>query len=220
MDSDTTGGSRSHAEILDAFREKRADILVGTQMVSKGLDFENVTLAGIIDADLSLYSENYTSAEETFSLITQVAGRAGRGVRPGTAVIQTAAPQSDVILAAAAQDYARFYREEIALRRALRQPPFATLEQFFLSGPLDDAVYAAAVRLRDIAAGVREACRLDAELLGPAPAVIHRLNNRYRYTLSVRCEDPKNLRAFTAETLRLFSADPRCRRVSIYADML
>ena len=220
MDSDTTGGSRSHADILDAFREGQADVLVGTQMVAKGLDFENVTLAGIVDADLSLYSDNYTSAEETFSLITQVAGRAGRGVKPGTAVIQTAAPKSDVILAAASQDYERFYREEIALRRALRQPPFTVLMQFFLSGALDDAVFAAAVRLRDIAAQAKALCRLDAEILGPAPAPVHRLNNRYRYTLTVRCEDPQNIRVFTAEVLRRYTSDPECRRVSVYADML
>ncbi len=220
MDSDTTGGSHTHADILDAFRRGEADVLVGTQMVAKGLDFENVTLSGIIDADISLYGSDYTCAEETFALITQVAGRSGRGSRPGTAVIQTAAPRSDVVMAAAAQDYERFYSGEIAVRRALRQPPFVTLEQFFLSGREDDAVYNAAVRLREIARLTLERCRMEGDILGPAAAAIHKLNNRYRYTLTVRCADAQNIRAFTGETLRLFSADPQSRRISIYADTL
>lgn len=220
MDSDTTGGSRSHGDLLNAFGNHEADVLLGTQMVAKGLDFENVTLVGVVDADISLYSGDYAAAEETFALITQVVGRAGRGKKRGYAVIQTAAPKSDVILAAAQQDYERFYRSEIALREALRQPPFAVLIQFFLSGSLDDAVYLAAVRLRDIASRTLSVCKMKADLLGPAAAPIQRLNNRYRYTLTVRCGEHPNMRAFIGETLRLFAADPQCRGVSVYADRL
>ncbi|MEA4822544.1 MAG: primosomal protein N' [Clostridiaceae bacterium] len=220
MDSDTTGGSRSHGDILNAFGDQEADVLIGTQMVAKGLDFENVTLVGVIDADTSLYSGDYAAAEETFSLITQVIGRAGRGLKYGYAVIQTAAPKSDVILAAAKQDYERFYREEIALRQALRQPPFFVMIQFFLSGPLDENVYMAAVRLRDIASRALSVCKIKGDLLGPAAAPIQRLNNRYRYTLTVRCKEHENMRVFIGETLREFNSDPKCRGVSIYADML
>ena len=125
MDADTVGASRGHEALLREFEEKNIPILLGTQMVAKGLDFENVTLVGVLSADISLYVDNYRAAERTFSLLTQVVGRAGRGGSAGRAVIQTYTPRNDVILAAAEQDYDRFYDDEIRLRRLRRDPPFA-----------------------------------------------------------------------------------------------
>lgn len=138
MDSDTTSGRGAHVELLGRFAAGDADILIGTQMVAKGLNFPNVTLSAVVDADMSLYTGDFRSAERTFSLITQVAGRAGRAEKPGFAVIQTLSPQNDVIEAAAAQDYWAFYENEISLRKALGQPPFCRMVLITLSSPLEN----------------------------------------------------------------------------------
>jgi len=220
MDSDTTSGARTHTEILETFRKHGADVLLGTQMVAKGLDFANVTTVCVLDADMSLYGGDYTCAEETFALITQVTGRAGRGDKPGLSIIQTAAPRSDFILAAAAQDYDRFYNAEIALRQALRQPPFCVLVQFVLSSVLDDTAYMAGLTLREIAVALQEQYKLEGDILGAAVAPIRRLKNRYRYTLTLRAEESRLLRPFIAQVLRDFTSDRRTRGVSIYADFL
>ena len=132
MDADTTAGG--HEEILQTFERERVPILLGTQMVAKGLDFENVTLVGVLSADISLYVDNYRAAERTFSLLTQVVGRAGRGGKTGRAVIQTYTPGNDVIRCAARQDYDAFYESEIRMRRLRRYPPFADLFTVTVSG--------------------------------------------------------------------------------------
>ena len=125
MDADTTGTKGAHAKLLAQVADGKADILLGTQMVTKGLDFDNVTLVGIIDADQALFAQDYRARERTFSLLTQVVGRAGRRGIQGHAVIQTYSPENPVILNAARQDYERFYEEEIEVRRALQCPPAA-----------------------------------------------------------------------------------------------
>ena len=138
MDADTV--SVGHETILREFEEKRVPILLGTQMVAKGLDFENVTLVGVLSADLSLYVDHYRAAERTFNLLTQVVGRAGRGAKTGRAVIQTYTPENDVIQAAAQQDYQRFYDAEIQLRRLRRDPPFADQFTVTVTGQEEDEV--------------------------------------------------------------------------------
>jgi len=223
MDSDTTAGKNTHAELLTRFGAGEAEVLVGTQMVTKGLNFPNVTLVGVIDADMSLYGGEYTCGEDTFNLITQVIGRAGRSEKPGRAVIQTAAPQNGVITAAAAQDYRRFYAEEIELRRILRQPPFARLVRFLISSTIDEEAYAAARRFRGSAGETLAASGLHTELAGPAAAPVQRLNNRYRYTLTLRLdaqEDERAQNALIVQLLRDFYADRRNQKVHIFADTL
>ena len=132
MDADTVGGG--HEKLLNRFEKERIPILLGTQMVAKGLDFENVTLVGVLSADISLYVDNYRAAERTFNLLTQVVGRAGRGSKLGRAVIQTYTPGNDVIQSAARQDYGSFYESEIRMRRLRRYPPFADLFTITVSG--------------------------------------------------------------------------------------
>lgn len=149
MDADTVTAANSHEAILERFRRKEASILVGTQMVAKGLDFASVTLAGVHDADLSLYVNHYRAAETTFSLVTQLVGRSGRGADTGTAVIQTMCPEHPVLKLAAAQDYDGFYDMEIALRELRNVPPFRDLFTVTFTGLFEEHVRAAAKRFRD-----------------------------------------------------------------------
>ena len=214
MDADTTAGG--HEKLLSRFERERVPILLGTQMVAKGLDFENVTLVGVLSADLSLYVDSYRAAERTFNLLTQVVGRAGRGNKDGRAVIQTYTPGNDVIRCAAAQDYQRFYEGEIRLRRLRRCPPFADLFTITVSGAEEGAVFRGALRVRDalrrLFAGAEE------EVLGPAPAPVLKLNNRFRYRLSLVGKNDKDTRERLGRLLRDFALDKANRGLHISAD--
>ena len=190
-------------------------------MVAKGLDFENVTLVGVLAADQGLYVDNYPGAERTFSLLTQVVGRAGRGDKPGRAVIQTYTPQNDVILAAADQDYDRFYDGEIRLRQLRRDPPFA--DQFFITvtGPQEGPVRRAAAGLRDglrSAAGQEPYRGMALDILGPAPAPVVKVNNRYRYRVTVIGRNDKTLRGLLSAFMKEFSRRPEHKALHIYTD--
>lgn len=196
MDADTTKGRQTHSHILQEFGEGKADILLGTQMVAKGLDFHNVTFVGVLSADLSLYLDDYRSNENTFSMLTQVVGRAGRGYAPGTAVIQTLSPNHEVIGLAAKQDYEGFYNSEIGLRRQMGYPPFFDLCVITLSGTFESHVRQA---IQTIAQDLRAAFKrhkqyIEANLLGPAPAPVARINNKYRYRVAIKCRNDKNFR--------------------------
>ena len=221
MDADTVGAARSHETLLREFEEKKVPILLGTQMVAKGLDFDNVTLVGVLDADLSLYAQNYGAAERTYSLLAQVVGRAGRGDRAGRAVIQTYHPESEVIRAAAAQDYEAFYRGELRLRRLRRYPPFAELFTLTVSGLEEHRVIAASCALRDALRASVEGGRLcprDTEILGPAAAPVVKVNNRYRYRLYVCGTDGGALRRMVSGYLSAFYARKENRGLDIFAD--
>lgn len=212
MDADTT--AEGHEKLLRRFERDRIPILLGTQMVAKGLDFENVTLVGILAADLSLYVENYRAAERTFSLLTQVVGRAGRGGKSGRAIIQTYTPGNDVIQCAAQQDYGRFYESEIRMRQLRRLPPFADLFTLTLSGVEEGTVLRAAI-------GVRDALRRrfgDGEVLGPAPAPVLKVNNRYRYRVLLVGKNDKETREEISGLLRAFSGNSANRGVNIFAE--
>jgi len=188
MDADTTSERQSHEKLLDSFARGKADILLGTQMVAKGLDFANVTLVGVLDADLSLYCGDYRAQERTFSLLAQVVGRAGRRQKPGRAVVQTYTPENPVILAAAKQDYRTFYKYELESRRALGAPPFCDLFVFTVTGMSELQTTADAEGLARLLRAVAQGVYADLkiEVLGPAPAAIARLNKRYRFTVSFR----------------------------------
>lgn len=219
MDSDTTGGSHSHTEMLDSFSAGEADILLGTRMVAKGLNFPNVTVVGVIDADMSLYTNDFRAGENTFDLLTQVIGRSGRGTKKGVSVIQTASPDHEVIKAAAAQDYMRFYESEISLRSMLRHPPFTHLATVTVSGNFEEDVLMAASSLRDTMMQLMPKLPPDTEFLGPAPHPVTKLNNRYRYNLTIRCSNGAVIRALTAETIRTFQTTKQRPTMSIFADL-
>ena len=222
MDADTVGAVNSHEKLLAKFESERIPLLVGTQMVAKGLDFENVTLVGVLDADLSLYVDNYRAAETTFSMITQVVGRAGRGASSGTALVQTMTPENAVILLAARQDYDRFYQMETELRRLRGCPPFQDLFVVTFTGAFEDRVAAGARRFREL---LWQMCRLEAyrdwkiQVLGPAPAAVVKVNNRYRYRLTLSCTNTRQVRRLIAYLLQIFMKDGQSRGVTAFADV-
>ena len=202
--------------------DTEADILVGTQMVTKGHDFPNVTLVGVLCADASLYIDNYRAPERTFSLLSQVVGRAGRGSKQGRAIIQTFTPENEVIRAAAAQDYDAFYESEIRMRRLRRYPPFADLFSFTVTGADESRVIRAAKALRDAlgyAVERREELKpLSIEVLGPAGASVVKVNNRYRYRVFLVGKGCPALRRLVAEYLYAFYQHKENRGLDIFAD--
>lgn len=222
MDTDTVTATRSHEAMLSRFRKERVPILVGTQMVAKGLDFENVTLVGVIAADLSLFVEDFHAGERTFSLLTQVVGRAGRGDKTGRAVIQTWTPQNEVILCAARQDYDAFYAQEILMRRARDEAPFSDRFVLTASGLEESSVLRACARLRDALREVLESGEryrgVSYRLLGPAPAAVAKVNNRYRYHISLICQNQKLIRDLLAHLVRQAQKDKINRGVSVFVD--
>lgn len=190
MDADTTGTKRSYEEMLGQFRRHEADILLGTQMVTKGHDFPAVTLVGVLLADSSLYVSDYRANERTFAMLTQVIGRAGRASLPGRAIIQSNCPDNDVITLACEQDYGAFYERELRLRRALCFPPICDLALISFSGTAENAVQIAGVRL------LEELKRLRAEpqyetadlvVFGPVEAPVYRVDGRYRQRIVIKC---------------------------------
>ena len=219
MDADTVGDG--HEKVLREFEEKKVPILIGTQMVAKGLDFENVTLVGVLAADLSLYVDHYRASERTFSLITQVVGRAGRGSKEGRAVIQTYTPENDVILAAARQDYDRFYDAEIRMRRLRRDPPFADQFMITVTGPEETRVRRACGEIQKslCAAAARPPySALGLEILGPAPCPVVKVNNRFRYRVTVIGKNERTLRALIAAFMKEFTKRPENRGMHIFTD--
>ena len=217
MDADTVSRINSHDRLLSHFREGKAHVLLGTQMVTKGLDFENVTLVGVLSADSSLHMSDYRAHEKTFSLITQVVGRSGRGEKPGRAVIQTFTPEHDVIRLASKQDYDGFFEREMVLRRALRCPPVRDLLTLAAIGADEQAVIASCAMLRGALESYFSGDR-DIMVLGPAPAPVTKVNNKYRYRLLVRCYNTKRVRDTIAHTVREFSRDRLGREVAVFAD--
>lgn len=217
MDADTVSAAHSHEKILDRFRNEKIPILVGTQMVTKGLDFPNVTLVGVLSADQSMYANDYRAQERAFSLITQVVGRSGRGEKPGRAVIQTFSPNSELIRLAAVQDYDGFYEREIALRTAGERPPLKDIFRLTVSGPDETDVLWACKRIKDSLVILLEG-RPDAVILGPAPASLMKYMNRYRYCVTVCCRSDKAMRNTVMAVLRDFSADKQNRSMALYAD--
>ncbi len=217
MDADTVRKAGSHDVLLDRFINEKIPIMVGTQMVTKGLNFENVTLIGVLSADQSLYCGDYRAGERTFSLITQVVGRSGRGTKPGRAVIQTFTPQNEIILQAAAQDYDSFYKSEIELRRLQETPPFSDIISVTATGLDEDQVIRCCVDIRNIlTASVRH--RADVRVLGPAPLAVVKVNNRYRYRINIDCRADAEIRKIVSAILIKCNSDGKYKGVSIFAD--
>ena len=222
MDADTVSAVNTHEKILDRFKEEKIPVLLGTQMVAKGLNLPDVTLVGVLDADLSLYTDSFRAAETTFNMLTQVVGRAGRGDSPGRAIIQTLAPDHEVIRLAAKQDYDGFYNLEIGLRRLQWVPPFGDLITVTFLGQEETAVLRGAAKFRDSLIECLRQPAYGAEhctVLGPAPCPVPKINYNFRYRLTLRCSQSKALRLLLAHLLREFAKDKLNRGVSAFADV-
>ena len=217
MDTDTVTPAGSHEKLLDRFRREKIPIMVGTQMVTKGLNFENVTLVGVISADQSLYAGDYRAGERCFSLITQVVGRSGRGEKPGRAVIQTFTPENETIRQAARQDYEAFYNAEIELRKLQNTPPFTEMLSVTVSGMNEEHVYRACRHVRQRLDGLLGSSG-DATILGPAPLAVVKVNNRYRYRVMIYGRIHAAIRGTVAGVVMECCQDKRFADVSVYAD--
>ncbi len=206
MDTDTTGARFAYDEMLGAFRRGEADVLLGTQMVTKGHDFPNVTLVGVLMADASLYLDDYRAAERTFSMLTQVIGRAGRAGRAGVAVIQTNNPDHEVIKLACRQDYEAFYEREIRLRRALVFPPFCDIALLTLSHTDERKLMPAARALSEELAKLIAAEYGDVQIIafGPFEAPVYRADGKYRMRMVLKCALNRRTRAMLGELLDIF----------------
>lgn len=221
MDADTTAGKFGHQKLFDAFASGDYDILLGTQMVAKGLDFPNVTLVGVVNADNSLYDENYTSNERSFDLITQVVGRSGRRNEKGRAVIQTVNPNNPIIEFAGNQDYISFYETEIALRKALTYPPFCDIYSASFTGENENAVLQCSKAFFDNLVELNSSEYQNEKLivLGPSPAKISKMNNNYRYRLAVKCKNSQNVRRMFSEILKRISKIKDYKDISVSLDL-
>ena len=220
LDADAVMAKNAHERLLSAFGRGEYDILIGTQMVAKGLDFPNVTLVGVLNADQMLYSDDYRSFERAFSMLTQVVGRSGRGGHKGTAIVQTFTPENPVIDLAASQDYDAFYEDEIALRRAMIYPPFVDLLLLGFVGEDKNKTIACAK-----AFFARLKARLDESLpdfpirvLGPSPALVSKVSNKYRYKIIVKCRSTAVFRAVISSLLSDFGKDREFKDITVYAD--
>ena len=222
MDTDTVSAANTHEQILERFQKERIPVLLGTQMVAKGLNLPDVTLVGVLDADLGLYTQSYRAAETTFNMLTQVVGRAGRGEKPGQALIQTNVPEHQVITLAAKQDYDGFYELEIQMRKALQYPPFGDITLVTFTGQEESRVLHGAVKFRDSLAACLKQPEYAGEvcsLLGPAPCPVMKINYNFRYRLTLHCRMTVKLRQLLAHLLRSFSQDRENRNVCAFIDV-
>lgn len=221
MDYDTTNAKMSHERLIERFDKEKIPIMIGTQMITKGLDFENVTLVGVLSAEQSLYNDDYRAAESTFALITQVVGRAGRGNKKGRAIIQTFSPNHALIRCAAAQDYQKFYESEINLRESRGFPPFRDIIGIMVSGENEHAVLAGCLRVlgklkRALKTGWKDVC---ANVYGPAPTAVLKVRGKFRYKISICCVNSKRVRELVARLLCDFRSDKQNRVLTIVADV-
>ena len=222
MDSDTVNAVNTHQKILDDFKDQNIPVLIGTQMVAKGLNLPDVTLVGVLDADMSLHSGSYRAAENTFNMLTQVVGRAGRGDAPGRAVIQTMVPEHKVLELAAKQDYDGFYQLEIGLRRIQSCPPFGDMTAITFVGQEEARVLHGAAKFRDslnACLKLPEYAQENCMVLGPAPCAVPKINYNFRYRLTLKCQMNRPLRLLLAHLLRQFALDGANRGVSAFADV-
>lgn len=219
MDQDSTGQKNAHETMLAQFGRQEYDILLGTQMVAKGLDFEKVTLVGVLGIDSLLFGQGFRAYENVFSLVTQVIGRGGRAALPGRALIQTTVPEHPVLQLAAEQDYESFYREEIAFRKFGLYPPFCSFCIVGFVGAQEGAVALAAHRFGTLLAE-RAAAHptMPLRLLGPAPMGITMLNGKYRYKLTLKCRNDAAFRALLRETLEAYAKEKLPQKASVILD--
>ena len=221
MDADSTLARNSYDEKLSAFARGEYDIMLGTQMVAKGLNFPNVTLVGVLGADGSLYSEDYRSYEKTFSLLTQVIGRSGRGDDEGIAVVQTVSPDNDIISLAAEQDYDKFYEQEILTRKVMIYPPYCSICLVGFVGESAEQTRKGANRFLQALGNANSDRFPEVKMivLGPSPAVVPKANGKYRYRLLIKTHNSRDFRAMLSQVLRDFCKDPANKDVTVFADI-
>ena len=220
MDQDSTAAKDAHEKLLAKFAAHEYDIMVGTQMVAKGLDFEDVTLVGVLGIDSLLFAQGFRAYENVFSLITQVVGRSGRAKEPGFAIIQTTDPDNPVLTLAAAQDYDAFYEQEIAYRKLGLYPPFCGLCVIGFAGAKENEVARAAARFSALL-GQQAAKQPDLPLriLGPTPGSIEKINDTYRYKLTVKCRNDRRFRDLVRSTLALYEKEKLPSKASVVVDL-
>jgi len=220
MDQDTTAAKDAHEKLLAKFARHEYDIMVGTQMVAKGLDFEDVTLVGVLGIDSLLFAQGFRAYETVFSLVTQVVGRSGRAKDPGFAIIQTTDPDNPVLNLAAAQDYDAFFEQEIAYRKLGLYPPFCGLCVVGFAGPKESEVARASVRFAALLG--RQAAKqpdLPLRVLGPTPGSIEKINDSYRYKLTVKCRNDRRFRDLIRETLTLYEQEKLPGKATVVVDL-
>ena len=220
MDQDSTAAKDAHEKLLARFADHEYDIMVGTQMVAKGLDFEDVTLVGVLGIDSLLFAQGFRAYETVFSLITQVVGRSGRAKDPGFAIIQTTDPDNPVLNLAAAQDYDAFFEQEIAYRRLGLYPPFCGLCFIGFAGGKEIEVARAAARFSALLG--QQAARqpdLPLRVLGPTPGNIEKINDTYRYKLTIKCRNDRRFRDLVRETLGLYEQEKLPSKASVVVDL-
>ncbi len=220
MDQDTTAAKDAHEKLLAKFARHEYDIMVGTQMVAKGLDFEDVTLVGVLGIDSLLFAQGFRAYETVFSLVTQVVGRSGRAKDPGFAIIQTTDPDNPVLNLAAAQDYDAFFEQEIAYRKLGLYPPFCGLCAVGFAGPKESEVARASARFAALLG--RQAAKqpdLPLRVLGPTPGSIEKINDSYRYKLTVKCRNDRRFRDLIRETLTLYEQEKLPGKATVVVDL-
>ena len=220
MDQDTTAAKDAHEKLLAKFSRHEYDIMVGTQMVAKGLDFEDVTLVGVLGIDSLLFAQGFRAYETVFSLVTQVVGRSGRAKDPGFAIIQTTDPDNPVLNLAAAQDYDAFFEQEIAYRKLGLYPPFCGLCVVGFAGPKESEVARASARFAALLG--RQAAKqpdLPLRVLGPTPGSIEKINDSYRYKLTVKCRNDRRFRDLIRETLTLYEQEKLPGKATVVVDL-
>ena len=220
MDQDTTAAKDAHEKLLAKFARHEYDIMVGTQMVAKGLDFEDVTLVGVLGIDSLLFAQGFRAYETVFSLVTQVVGRSGRAKDPGFAIIQTTDPDNPVLNLAAAQDYDAFFEQEIAYRKLGLYPPFCGLCVVGFAGPRESEVARASARFAALLG--RQAAKqpdLPLRVLGPTPGSIEKINDSYRYKLTVKCRNDRRFRNLIRETLTLYEQEKLPGKATVVVDL-
>ena len=220
MDQDTTAAKDAHEKLLAKFARHEYDIMVGTQMVAKGLDFEDVTLVGVLGIDSLLFAQGFRAYETVFSLVTQVVGRSGRAKDPGFAIIQTTDPDNPVLNLAAAQDYDAFFEQEIAYRKLGLYPPFCGLCVVGFAGPKESEVARASARFAALLG--RQAAKqpdLPLRVLGPTPGSIEKINDSYRYKLTVKCRNDRRFRDLIRETLTFYEQEKLPGKATVVVDL-
>ena len=221
MDTDSNSGRYAFEKNITAFGKNEYDIMLGTQMVAKGLDFENVTLVGVINADQQLNNDDFRSEELTFDLLTQVVGRCGRGKNKGTAVIQTMTPENNIISLAKMQDYEEFYKNEIAIRRMLTYPPFCDIcAVYAVSEDELKALSAARVFLDEFKKRTENAENAPKVIVLPVmPPRIAKVNNKFRYRIIIKCKNTAAFRRIISDLLVEFGASRTFGDVTVFADI-
>lgn len=221
MDADSTSSRMAYENNFQSFGEGKYDILLGTQMVAKGLDFPDVTLVGVINADAALYSSDFRSYERAFSLLTQVVGRAGRGDDPGVAVVQTMTPENPIIQLAANQDYEKFYEQEMLMRKVMIYPPYCDICVIGFTAETSDAAQKCAKAFLNILKRLNsgEYASVKLIVLGPSPASIPKVGGKYRWRIIIKCHDKADFRNMLRQSIKDIDSIPEHKSVSVFADM-